>query len=137
MVTLLVVVGPAKMAQTLYNWSQALRQLRFGWLLLLTIIGKHSLPHLNRTCGRTLTLLPPSPSFDVLPTPHRMEHQHFSVWIRLRPPRMVPRRRGSFARRSTVLCRYEDRVPQENSFVVTKESEMGRPRERHCQSARK
>ncbi|KAG8901546.1 Tlg2-vesicle protein [Tulasnella sp. 417] len=45
-VTLLVVVGPAKMAQTLYNWSQALRQLRFGWLLLMTIIAVTSFPPL-------------------------------------------------------------------------------------------
>lgn len=45
-ITLLVVVGPAKIAQTLYNWSQALRQLRFGWLLLLSIIALTSFPPL-------------------------------------------------------------------------------------------
>ncbi|KIO29117.1 hypothetical protein M407DRAFT_242720 [Tulasnella calospora MUT 4182] len=34
------------MAQTLYNWSQALRQLRFGWLLLIAIIAVTSFPPL-------------------------------------------------------------------------------------------
>ncbi|KAG8960736.1 Tlg2-vesicle protein [Tulasnella sp. 419] len=43
---LLIVYGPSQIAQTLYNWSQELKKLKYGWLILISIIAITSFPPL-------------------------------------------------------------------------------------------
>lgn len=111
------------MAQQLYNWSQELRRLRFGWLLLMTIIGEPSLPVLLIHSPLTLIFL--IHSGHVLPPAHRLEHEHLRVRIRVWLAGLVPRRRWSAPRGCHVVCGVEDSFQAEDSFVVAEESQMG------------
>lgn len=38
-IALLIVVGPKAMAQAVYDLSQSLKRLPYGWLILVSVIG--------------------------------------------------------------------------------------------------
>ena len=94
-----IIITPKRIAQYLYDKAQLVSQLRFGWLILFAVLGRHHMalvpfPSINFMC-----------SIGVLPSHDRAYDHRDLMRLRLWHERLLHCRLRLFIRLLLGLCR--------------------------------